>query len=221
MDGITVGLSAFNTCIERIKVKEVTSKPCLGGVMTDMVFKLPKGYFKLYSACSDLDSLSTIYVHYKLYGRAFDRSPMVRSGSNFQGGSKSADLYCSTEEYHRGHLMPFADAIYPAWRAETNNYINIKPQNPTLNSGDWSSLESSIKDKAIVTSETFDVYTGGFNSKGFLDDSKKHVEIHTFWYKMVIDNIRVDFYERVKIAVIPGTEKVTEVMLFYQDEPRR
>ncbi|CAO1436886.1 unnamed protein product [Diamesa hyperborea] len=204
MDGITVGLSAFNTCRERIKVIEVSNEPCLGVVMTDMVFKLPQGDFKLYSACSDLKSLSTHYVHYKLYGGAFDRSPIVRSGSNVQGGNNFDDLYKKNKDYHKGHLMPYADAIYPAWRAETNNYINMKPQNPLLNSGDWNSLESNIKSKAIETSETFDVYTGGFNSKGFLDDSKKLVEIHTFWYKMVIDNIReISLYYGCKFCEVP------------------
>ena len=71
MDGKIVNLSAFNKCKERIKVTEVQGEPCLGGVMTDMVFNLPNGRFKLYSACYDRRSLSTIYVHYKLYGKAF------------------------------------------------------------------------------------------------------------------------------------------------------
>ena len=71
IDGIIVDLSAFNKCKEKIKVTEVQGEPCLGGVMTDMVFNLPKGRFKLYSACYDINSLSTIYVHYKLYGKAF------------------------------------------------------------------------------------------------------------------------------------------------------
>lgn len=85
--------------------------------------------------------------------------------------------------------MPFADAIFPAWREETNYYKNVKPQNSNLNSGVWSTLERAIKIKASETTQTFDVYTGAFDSIEYLDNVNKEVEVHSKWYKMVINGI--------------------------------
>ena len=157
--------------------------------------------------------------------------------------------------------MPYADAIYPAWGVETNHYNNIKPQNSNLNSGAWRTLEQTIRNMAIGTSENFDVYTGGFDIKGFLNNVENLFSIYTIWYKMVIKNSRgivfaacndkqsycntelenmcenicmkigwltpraqikiiccsiKDVYASGKLAIIPGTEGVTEDLYFYQ-----
>ncbi|CAO1426455.1 unnamed protein product, partial [Diamesa serratosioi] len=87
--------------------------------------------------------------------------------------------------YQRGHLMPFADGIFPAWRQETNNLINTKPQIGTLNGGAWRSLELSIRKEAIARKQTLEVYTGAFDFIRYLNEDLKQVEIHKFWYKIV------------------------------------
>lgn len=84
--------------------------------------------------------------------------------------------------------MPYADAIYPAWRTETNNYMNIKPQNCGFNRGAWKSLEQAIRNKAIGTSKTLEVYTGSFDLSGHLNETKLKVQVHNLWYKIVINN---------------------------------
>ena len=76
--------------------------------------------------------------------------------------------------------MPYADGIFPAWRKETNYFINAKPQIASLNVGVWRILELSI---------TLEVYTGAFDLIRHLNEDLQLIEVHKFWCKIVKGNI--------------------------------
>lgn len=86
-------------------------------------------------------------------------------------------------DHDKGHLMPYADAVFPAWRSETNNYINVNHQIIKINRGAWSRLEQTIRNEAINLEKTFEVFTGAFD----LTEHSDGVEINRFWYKIVIN----------------------------------
>ena len=59
--------------------------------------------------------------------------------------------------------MPYADGIFPAWRKETNYFINAKPQIASLNVGAWRVLELSIRKEAIALMQTMIILLLDFN----------------------------------------------------------
>ena len=81
--------------------------------------------------------------------------------------------------------MPYADGIFPAWRKETNYFINAKPQMGSLNVGAWRILELSIRKEAIALMQTLEVYTGAFDLIRHLNEDLQVIEVHKFWYKIV------------------------------------
>lgn len=82
--------------------------------------------------------------------------------------------------------MPYADGIYPGWRKQSNYFINAKPQKPSINIGAWSCLERAIREEAMLLKEDLQVFTGAFDSSSFLESASGQIEVHKFWYKIVL-----------------------------------
>ncbi|CAO1425139.1 unnamed protein product [Diamesa tonsa] len=184
-DSRIVDVSAFNRCIKRIELTQVDGAYCPGGVMKHMGFQMPAvGFFELYTSCYNMKTSSTIYGRYLLY----DGGNIERFASSFKeafSGKNGIDELYIRSGYQRGHLMPYADRIFPAWRKETNYFINAKPQIGSLNVGAWRILESAIRKEAIVLMQTLEVYTGAFDLIRHLSEDLQLIEVHKFWYKIV------------------------------------
>ncbi|CAO1426447.1 unnamed protein product [Diamesa serratosioi] len=183
-------LSDFNSCTDEVKLSPVKGINCDGGYLMHMRFLIESnGYFDLYSSCYDETKVSTIYNNYILYGKAFDNSPIIRPSSSFAAAiikNNICDKLYTARKYNRGHLMPFADGIYPGWRKQTNYFINAKPQKTFSNSGAWSRLELAIREEAKYLRQELKVFTGAFESMSFLEIAESKIEVHKFWYKVVV-----------------------------------
>lgn len=116
--------------------------------------------------------------------------------------------------YNRGHLMPYVDGVYPGWNIETNYYINAKPQKSNINSGCWRKLESAVREEAKILNQNLQVFTGAFESSSFLDIASNKIEVHTFWYKIVVkDKAGMAF-----ISCNDGTGLCNEKLTKYCDD---
>ena len=97
--------------------------------------------------------------------------------------------YQGSGRYDRGHQLPSADrtANY-SLNATTFYGVNMTPQNNTLNTGVWSTLESKVRDWA-KQSDTLYVVTGcvveGSNSYA-LDRSGHHVTVPVAYFKALL-----------------------------------
>lgn len=204
----------INKCDEKVKLVAVKGNKCVGGGdLMHMRFLIDaRGYFELYSSCYDDKSISTIYNSYILYGKALgtfiklkihlndyiiciilDNLASIRHSSTFSVAINENNIcagHYGKSGYHRGHFMPYPDGIYPGWNVETNYYINAKPQKPKINGGAWSKLEKAIRDEAKLLQKNLQVFTGAFESSSFLDTASNKIEIHTFWYKIVLKDLR-------------------------------
>lgn len=97
--------------------------------------------------------------------------------------------YQGTGRYDRGHQLPSADrtASY-SLNATTFYGVNMTPQNNTLNTGIWATLEGKVRDWA-KQSDTLYVVTGcvveGSTSYA-LDRSGHHVTVPTAYFKALL-----------------------------------
>ena len=169
-----------------------------------------------YSACYSELHEQSLWVSYTLYANQLVQPTFAsRDGKKFILDEQVETLTASKYDYKnsgydRGHLMPAADADWSQHSiAESFQFSNISPQNPSFNRGIWKRLEKTIRDLAkqfgklhIITGP---VLTGSYN---YIGESK--VSVPDYFYKVVFsyskdDTISIGF-------IIPNKKSSLDVM---------
>ena len=141
------------------------------------------GYNLSYNEEHELASyVSYILTKDEVFG-AVDRKDEFREDPSIKTGSAELSDY-KRSGYDRGHLIPAADLKFSKEAMSDSFYLsNMAPQDPTLNRGMWSSLESITRQEA-VNNEALYVVTGPVLTDGPYDTiGKNDVSIPTYFYK--------------------------------------
>ena len=86
--------------------------------------------------------------------------------------------------YDRGHLSPNADMPNSASQFDSFSLANIAPQDPQLNRGEWSSIESNVRKMVMKYGDAYVVTGTGFVGKN-IKRLKGNVMVPTYFYKAV------------------------------------
>lgn len=88
--------------------------------------------------------------------------------------------------YDKGHLCPAADMkLSKEAMAETFQMWNISPQNPSLNRGRWSDLESTVRGYIKDEADTLFIVTGPVFTTNIGSIGEGKVTVPTLFYKVV------------------------------------
>lgn len=96
--------------------------------------------------------------------------------------SKLSDY--SQTGYDRGHLSPNADMPNVASQFDSFSLANIAPQNPELNRGEWSNIESNIRKMVMRYGDAYVVTGTGFVGQN-IKVLKGNVMVPTYFYKAI------------------------------------
>ena len=120
-------------------------------------------YYKSYY-CKDIKTSS--FVIYKMYKGGGDVS---RKGMNFKQFNKLPYFHYTNSGFDRGHLVPAEDMAYSYNSLKsTFYYINVIPQNPTLNRSIWRQYEDYIREKS--QHDSLIIICGGCDYDGLIPE---------------------------------------------------
>jgi DNA/RNA endonuclease G (NUC1) len=123
-----------------------------------------------FSVCYDTQNQRALWTVHQPRPSATP-SPRKPWRKDHQLNSLSASAFIRSG-YHRGHLVPVADAPGSADTFLTSNAV---PQDPTLNLGRWRALENQIRNQHPARVVTGAVYN---------DCGNDHIEAPCFLYKI-------------------------------------
>lgn len=132
-----------------------------------------------YTSYFSLSLKTPLYVKYTLFNGGGD----ISRPNNF----KSEKITLSDDDYKysgydRGHLVPAEDFAYDTLLLnETFEYINVLPQYPNLNRGQWKKYENYIR--KVSKEDTLTIIAGGAR---FIKDNNLYVP--TIMYKIVLQD---------------------------------
>jgi endonuclease G len=176
--------------------------------------------------------LNAVEVKHSYYAYSYDQSRKITSWvaynlskSESEGNAERSDSFFSDPKftgsqagpsdyyrsgYDRGHLAPAGDMSFSQRAMDESFYMtNVVPQNPTLNRGLWSSLESDIRDQVKNDQDLF-IVTGTLfiEGKGTING----IHVPDYLYKIVFDYQEP---EVKMIAFLIPNEKPTKTLMEY------
>ncbi|XP_059045011.1 uncharacterized protein LOC131840833 [Achroia grisella] len=205
--------------------------------------------FPLYEACFDRALLTTLYVKYELTPRNLYHQSAPKHGSRkfydthlfskvninkaYKQQNQRLDAllgpgmykkYVSGAQYlSRGHLAARADFIMRGQQQASYHYVNCAPQWQRGNAGDWTAVESALRQRINTYGSPVTVYTGTMgvmslaDDKGhpqnlYLDDDENNngvLPVPLYFFKLVYDprkktaaafvSINSSFYNRTVV----------------------
>lgn len=229
-------------CKEKIKGDvQVTSQTCGNGAGTllKIGFKGHGNTFVTFiESCYKKSTGSVLYTRHPLHGDAVFSDSLTPTRQNFRLDG-TVPQCASMDEYFvlvkqkdrftkesatlgerftiqnrldRGHLTPYADAIFPTWKMATQFYVNTAPEWNKLNGVNWRKVEAMSRGIAKDLRKTLDVYTGTFGILNLDNVDMKlmgngFVEVPKWFWKIIRDPATDQGIALVSLNNIFATEK--------------
>ena len=154
--------------------------------------KQSNGYYpRNYSICYDTENYVARWVAYPMHSYytdgSYDSTTFVVD-PNFSTSVQIGNTYANSA-YNRGHQIAKAQRkVTAVAREQSNYYTNMTPQNATLNSGKWATLEAKERG-AWMCSDTLYMVSGchfdNYNTKVANNDGKS-CPVPTHYFKVML-----------------------------------